>query len=207
MPNRKNSGKFSGMEKSCDFVRGCGFEDPYVVLTVRRQDHFLLSTYKHYVHRHREMETFFGWLYRSVDIDGLSWASVIETVVSEFGRESVRVVPFEVLKTENILNYIEYVCGIPKGDCENWDSTLQITNPSLSDNALDLAIQVNERIVHNPSAEAVNTAVSRSVVSPPIHGMSLDTKRLILNLSKRYAEENERLRQEYFPEIGEKFLF
>jgi hypothetical protein len=208
MPNPEMPSGFGRIEKTCRMLKNLSFDDIHVILTIRRQDGFLLSSYKHLVQRWREKETFGGWVFNNLDLNRLSWKPVINYIESTFGAQKLTILPSEMIKEDGFLKYLNASLAPARLEASRWVSGRH-ANPSLSDGAVDLARHVNEVIARIDRAEKINTAIAECGAMPSHRNGSIDSALAMLrmHLAELYGDENDEIRSTYFPQFGQDFCF
>jgi hypothetical protein len=208
MPNPQMPSGFGRVRNTCRFLQSLGMDDIHVVLTIRRQDRFLLSAYKHMVQLRGETETFGGWLFNNIDLDAVSWLPVIEAFEESIGVERLTVLPFEMTNEDGFAAYLQAVVAPAGLDTSDWQPGC-VANPSLTDGSVDLARRVNETVPAVNKASRINFAIANSGALGQLGNQSIRRSYDVLTerLAARYADDNKAVRARCFPEVGAGFCF
>lgn len=145
------------------------FDQPRVLLTIRRQDKWIESAYMHHIHNYHTIhfEDFIdpprgsqGWNYSkayryrsakpSCDYRMLDWSVYLENLIRLFGRNNVLVIPNEMM-AEDLHVALKRLYAF-MGVAGFYPEDLEPTNRSLSKAALTWALVLNRfvRIGRNP---------------------------------------------------------
>lgn len=164
MPSRKfGLGGIDRAEVAADLLSMSGFDETEIVLTIRPQRDLLVSTYSHFVHRHREFRRFPEWLQQEVDLERMFWMPAIGAFRSRFGDGAVRVVSMaeEARRTagegglSGYLSAVFAAMGIDAGGLNL--AADRVHNPSPSKRATTLCRMINQRVPEVELAEKVNS--------------------------------------------------
>ncbi|MCL6285254.1 hypothetical protein M3P21_17130 [Ruegeria sp. 2012CJ41-6] len=151
MPSRKYG--FGGIDRSeisAEVLTYTGAASTKIILTVRPQRDFLISTYTHFVHRQKEFRTYQDWLEAEVDLPRVLWSPVVKSFRDRFNE--VEVVPMRGDYLNTVLSTLT-----PRKLKLSIDTDVQ--NPSLSGRAIQLARIMNKEIQRQDKAERVNNAI------------------------------------------------
>jgi hypothetical protein len=204
MPTRAAPGGFTRIDKSCAFVHGIKADRKKILLTVRRQDRFLVSCYTHTVHRHQETSEFHRWVDEVADLERFSWLKVIEDLCASFGSENVEVVPFEMIKTQGFIPFV-FRCLSPITDkAIELNQTKPNSNESLGARTLPVAIEINKLAESASASEQIN---SRLISSSQDEKFEPPMKYISKYLRNLFQEENREIMNRYFPDIDSDFCF
>lgn len=161
MPSRKfGRGGIDRGDIAADLLSHTGAAKTRVVLSIRPQVDFLISTYTHFVHRHREADDFAAWLGSQVDLPRVLWQPAVQAFRDRFGAEAVRVVSLAMTREVGMQGYLQAMMnalGIGHLDLEL--STDKTHNPSPSRRALHLCRILNREIANPQRSETINSAL------------------------------------------------
>ena len=138
----KDRGLYPGIEKACDMMAALfDGQDLSVAFVIRAQAAYLESTYLQAVHYANYMP--FDDYVEGADIATLSWQRVINALNNSFGRDKVRIVPFEYIKTSEGNFYATLLEQLMGNDAFEWVKTATFDdnrnqNASLSETALKI---------------------------------------------------------------------
>ncbi|TPQ47838.1 hypothetical protein C2U72_23915 [Prosthecomicrobium hirschii] len=145
-PRRKGGDWASQAGRTFKILRHFEPYDFRVVLTVRRQDSYLLSCYAHLVRHGRIGLPFEEWWPKEVDLSLMSWRRYIEALNAEYGAERVTVLPYERIRDGfggYYRNFIAEACRVPEESVADMEPEENALNPALSDPAMQIALIVN----------------------------------------------------------------
>lgn len=133
-----------------------GADKTRVVLTIRPQMDFLISTYTHFVHRQGELRSFPDWIDAEVRLKKMRWAPAVAAFRHRFGSDAVDVVSMaQHDRIEGFLSAVldrlgvgELPIAMPSGDR---------MNPSPSAEAVQKCRAINAVILSNALSETVNS--------------------------------------------------
>jgi hypothetical protein len=165
---------------------------PKILLSIRPVDEFVESYYLQSIHQGGYLG-FDAWLERYVDLDLLSWRPLVDEIVSAFGDGAVAVVDFRLIKTHGSEVYLRellrhVVPGPPPAV-----GTRPVTNASISDKGLRLALAANPHLRDRDEQKAMRRflqAQFSNVQYPPPSLLSDQQRRM---LRKRYLDDYEAL--------------
>lgn len=156
MPSyRYGSGGIDKAHFTAAILSRSGAERTRVVLTIRPQMDFLVSTYTHFVHRQGETRSFPDWIEAEVRLPKVRWAPAVAAFRNRFGDDAVDVVSMaQHDRIEGFLSAVLDRFGVGK---------LPITmppkeqmNPSPSVDAVQKCRAVNRIILSKELSESVN---------------------------------------------------
>ena len=176
-----------------------------VVLYVRRQDDFLISSWQQWhLKRFASVEAFLSDRVGKV----ACWASVVGPWAKAFGHEAMVVRPFvrDRLKNRDVVDDFFDQIGVSQTGLARLN---QAANPSFDEALARLAHRVRDVFEDqhdNRFYEVMvrllgNDALKKQSASSLL---DLETRRRIM---KRYEDENEALKKRYMPELGNEPLF
>lgn len=207
MPQRTSDGGFGRVEESANILEKLGADEIHVVLAIRRQDHFLASTYAHFVHRQGLSLSPEHWFQRAVEPSKLSWQAVIEVLERRFGRDNLTIIPFDQAR-KDFPGYIAQVLAPTGIDPSDWTFRAGDSNPSLSRTGIDLARVINERAPTDPKRRRqVINAIIREYPAADFGRFNLDDTGIPRTLAKRYDDENRTVGARWFPEHADALGF
>lgn len=159
MPSRKfGQGGIDRAEVTAGLLAHSGAARTKVVLSIRPQLDFLISTYTHFVHRHRETDDFPQWLQANVDLSRMNWTPVVQAFRDRFGSADVQALSLAGHPDINaFVHAMMNAFGIGHLPLEL--STDQVHNPSPSQRAVHLCRIMNAEIAHTQRAEMINSAL------------------------------------------------
>jgi hypothetical protein len=159
MPSRKmSSGGIDRSETAARILSQSGASETQVVLSIRPQVDFIISTYTHFVHRHRETRDFSSWLSAEVDLPKVMWQPAVDAFRTQFGRENVDVVSLAETKRTGMDGYLQLMLerlGVGHLKLDSADG--QVHNPSPSQRAVHLCRVMNREIANQVKSEMVNS--------------------------------------------------
>lgn len=161
MPSRKlSSGGIDRSETTARILSMTGANETQIVLSIRPQVDFIISTYTHFVHRHRETRDFDAWLAAEVDLSKMMWQPAVNAFRSQFGQENVDVVSLAETKQTGMDGYLRLMLDRLGVGHMNLDlSDGRVHNPSPSQRAVHLCRVLNQQIANPKKSEMINTAV------------------------------------------------
>lgn len=206
MPSKKFSqGGIDKTQKTIDFINSIPLEKKKVVLTIKKQTSLLVSTYTHFLHRHRETRSFSNWIENEVNHTRLSWLKAVDTFDEAFGHENVVVVPLEMSKLQGISGYVDAVFKGFDLDPTNYDTEIvDFHNPSPSRRAVELILKMNNEIKRPDKAASVNDALIRHFPVSEFGKFSPNHEILDL-VHNQYSDENQILAKRKFEDLCEIF--
>jgi hypothetical protein len=167
-----------------------------LVLSIRPQDQFLESYYLQSIHQGRHA-SFQEWLSR-IDLDALSWTPVVDALRATFGPSQVDVIDFRTIKDGQDAYIAQFFERIDPR--YSFDMTYTaMSNPSISDKGLRMALAVNPHLRSGPERKLMRTFLQQhfsNVRYPRPVLLTDDDKRA---LRDRYAAEYEALVDERVP--------
>lgn len=176
-----------------------------IVLYVRRQDDFLISSWQQWhLKRFASIEAFLSDRVGSV----ACWTSIVAPWVDAFGKECLVVRPFvrDRLENRDVVDDFFHQTGLSQ---DGLAPLAQAANPSFDDALARLAHRVRdvfedqhdnrfyEVMVRLLGRDALKSGSASSL-------LDLETRRRIW---KRYEVENEALKAQFMPELGDQPLF
>lgn len=160
MPSRRyGHGGIDRAEVAAELLSRCGgFDRVEIVLTIRPQFDLLVSTYTHFVHRHREHRNFRDWLAAEVEPESMMWRPVVAAFRSRFGAGNVRVVSLATAREDGMEGYVRDVLVAFGLDPAGLKLTAEkVHNPSPSQRAVELCRLMNGEIKMPRKSEQVNS--------------------------------------------------
>lgn len=161
MPSHKFAqGGIDRADISADLLSRTGAAHTRVVLSIRPQVDFLISTYTHFVHRHRETNDFATWLIKQVDLPHLLWDPAVQAFRNRFGAEAVHVVSLSMTRQVGMIGYLQAMMdafGIGHLNLEM--PTDRVHNPSPSQRAVHLCRVMNREIANQRRSEIINSTL------------------------------------------------
>jgi len=161
MPSRKFAqGGIDRADIAAALLSRTGAARTRVVLSIRPQVDFLISTYTHFVHRHRESNDFATWLTKQVDLPRLLWEPAVQAFRNHFGAEAVHVVSLAMTRQVGMVGYLQTMMdafGIGHLNLEM--RTDRVHNPSPSLRAVHLCRVMNREIANQRRSEIINSAL------------------------------------------------
>lgn len=151
MPSRERPGGFSGIDRAADVVEALGADDVRILLTVRRQDAFLISSYSHAVHRQAETASFERWLAEVVDFERLSWARLARRLEARFGEGSVDLRPLEALPELGLFDFARW-CFPDLAGIDFVEPRFEAANRSPGRQGLEALRRINAALAGLPGA-------------------------------------------------------
>lgn len=161
MPSRKfGMGGIDRSDISADILSRSGAAETQVVLSIRPQMDFLISTYTHFVHRHRESRDFKSWVEAEVDLPSLLWKPAVAEFQKKFGKHSVKTVSLSITGAGGISGYIKQMLISFGVNYPNLNLAIDtVHNPSPSRRAVELCRILNREIINSKRSEAVNSMI------------------------------------------------
>jgi hypothetical protein len=158
MPSKRMAtGGINRASRAAALLRSLPFDDIRIILTIRSHLSLLISTYTHYVHRHREHREFSDWLASEVAVGEVSWQPAIDSFVEKFDIENVSVLPFETVKQSGISGYAAEFLRMAGIDPSFLNlSVTEVQNPSPSMRAIELCRVINWNVKNPIKSEKVN---------------------------------------------------
>lgn len=163
MPSRKfGLGGIDRAEVAAELLSMSGFDQTEIVLTIRPQRDLLISTYSHFIHRHREFRRFPEWLQQEVDLERLFWMPAVGAFRDRFGEGAVRVVSMMTADKPpagegGMAAYLSAILAAMRIDVKGLNLAAdQVHNPSPSRRAATLCRVINQRVPELDLAEKVN---------------------------------------------------
>ncbi|MBE3637348.1 hypothetical protein [Mangrovicoccus algicola] len=210
-PKRNRNG-FDSIDRLIKFIEALETPNKKILLTVRRQDKFLASSYAHRLQRSGETAAFSGWTRAKVDFRKLSWLRVVDKLESAFGEENVSVVPFEMIQTTNFRAYYERSLSSLNISTQNHtEPTDPIKNPSLTEVSEEIA-----RIINRLPTKDVAQKSKRTGVIERINNFTYaigdrtsrpDNGEVAQACQAYYQSENIELAKRKFPDLKTSFTF
>lgn len=159
MPSRRlGDGGIDRAAITARLLSHAGAEHTRVVLTIRPQMAFLVSTYTHFVHRQGECRSFPEWFDAEVQGPQLRWAPVVEAFRNQFGSEAVRVVSMgQYRQIEDFLRAA--LDAMDLGDVPVALPPDDRMNPSPSARAVQMCRKINSVVLDNGMSEKLNTTI------------------------------------------------
>lgn len=161
MPSRTfGRGGIDRAETAAELLSQTGAAETRVVLSIRPQVDFLISTYTHFVHRHRETNDFGAWLRAQVDLPRLLWQPAVRAFQDRFGVGAVQVVSLAMTREVGMTGYLQAM--MDAFDIGHLRLELQADkthNPSPSQRAVHLCRIMNREIANNKKSETINSAL------------------------------------------------
>lgn len=194
MPSRRfGLGGIDRAEEAARLLSLSGFPQTRIVLTIRPQRDLLVSTYAHFVHRHREQRSFHQWLRSEVDLERLLWRPAVEAFRQRFGASAVKVVSMKAPVAggsgggDAYFRAILDALGIPMPGVEL--AVDRVHNPSPSARAVGLCRALNQRIPEGDLVEGLNSILIRTF---PVerHGRFSPRFDLPPGLGRLFAEDH-----------------
>lgn len=196
MPSRKfGLGGIDRADVAAELLSMSGFDQTEIVLTIRTQRDLLISTYSHFIHRHREFRRFPEWLQHEVDLERMFWMPAIRAFRDRFGASAVRVVSMagtdkRVTGEGGISGYLGAVLAALRIDARGLNlSADQVHNPSPSGRAAALCRVINQRIPEVELAEKVNSFLI-STFPVAEYGKLLPRMSLPPGMAKRFNKDH-----------------
>ncbi|RMC29676.1 hypothetical protein [Paracoccus alkanivorans] len=161
MPSKKfGYGGIDRAETSAELISQNPFDKTEIVLTIRPHVEFIISTYTHFVHRHREGRSFDHWYKDVVGLHRFSWETAVSAFKSQFSPEDVKVVSMSTAKENGIGHYVRDVIIALGLEGVLPDPTVgEVHNPSPSKRAVELCTMLNQTIVNPKKSNLVNTFI------------------------------------------------
>lgn len=174
-----------------------------VVLTVRRQDSYLLSCYAHLVRHGRvqlDFDTFWreGW-----DLGTMSWLDFIAEFRKQYGPDRLVVLPYERIRDDfgsYFRGFVEAACDVPKGRLDDMQPAANELNQALSAPGVDLALIITRHLADELPVHKIKDLIRdvKHVVPPSTNPrFAPDLEPLRAALAERFTEENRRVNAEY----------
>ena len=120
-----------------------------IVLTVRRQDTYLLSSYAHLVRHDRVAEEFDAYWRNDLDLATMSWRGFIEALRKEYGPDRVTVLPYERIRDgfpDYFRHFLQHACRLPAERVADMEPVEEERNLALSDPAMQIALIINRHL-------------------------------------------------------------
>jgi hypothetical protein len=179
------------------------FDSIKIVAYVRRQDDYILSSWRQWWMKWPDFPTFDSYLQTVVGREA-DWFQLIEPWEKVFGIESVTVRRFQrgALVNRNVVEDFCEVTGISREGTVSVD----VANPTMSDELADLAFDIRGVFssVHDDRFFALAYGILQE------DALKIGRQSWLLSMEERmeilsvYEPSNERLKQRYFPELGGK---
>ncbi len=178
--------------------------DLKVIFYIRRQDEYLTSAWQQwYVKKHKD---FWSWLLYSLQRNGL-WFSDVEPWLDTFGKQAITVRRFgrPYLLNGDLLQDFAAITGL---EPEGLDFDVGEQNPSYVDAITDLAHSIQDVFhdIHDNEfyQMVVEWAGSAAFRKLPSQLLTAQQRNALLEC---YRESNNRMKAEFFPELGDADLF
>lgn len=159
MPSRRfGEGGIDRAAITAKLLSHAGADNTRVVLTIRPQMAFLISTYTHFVHRQGECGSFPEWFDAEVRAPNVRWTPAVEAFRNQFGSEAVRVVSMgQYGRIEDFLRAV-----LDAMDLEDVPVALphdDQMNQSPSARAVQMCRKINSVILDKAMSEKLNTSI------------------------------------------------
>jgi hypothetical protein len=175
-----------------------------VVLTVRRQDSYLLSSYAHLVRHgrvHLPFESFWkdGW-----DLETMSWLGFVEEFVKEYGTERFVVLPYEHIRDDfgaYFRTFLGAACNIPEATIADMNPEPNELNQSLSEPAMDIARIINKHLNRDVPVHRLKALIKdiRDILPTGDYPkFSADIEEVRAAMAKLFTAENRTLNEKFF---------
>lgn len=199
----------SGLERagmSAEVIGSLPFDDIRVILTIRQQRGFLVSSYTHRVKLHREARGFSRWLDEAVDAERLSWSGVASAFEARLGAGRVALLPFEIVKAESAVSYVRAFFAAAGLSLDDLDlGEVRAANVSASHLAVSASRVFNRLSRRKTGRSELNAWLTRRFPSDRHGGFRPSDPRLD-EIANAYAAENDALARRYFPDHADVFL-
>ncbi|MEJ1161649.1 hypothetical protein [Prosthecomicrobium sp. N25] len=184
-----------------------------VVLTIRRQDSYVLSCYAHLVRHGRVFVPFEKFWRESWNLETMSWLAFIEAFRKEYGADRLVVLPYEHIRDDfptYMRLFLEQACGIPAERLADVEPAVSELNLAMSPLAIDIAQIVNRHLNEELPGHRLKSLIKdiRLLIPPGEFGrFSPPMDELRETLAGLFAEENRRLNADYVarPHAGFEF--
>lgn len=120
---------------------------PRIVYSVRPPWEFLESYYLQLVHQGYFLT--FNQFVKEIDLKALSWTPIVDTLISEFGRENVVVIDFRLIRQGQEVFLSEFLRRAVSANMKPDPDYGKVHNPSISDRGLQLALRMNPLLENN----------------------------------------------------------
>ena len=211
MPSPKTKGAFGGVRAAAESLAELSSGNATIVLSIRRQDSYITSCYKHKIKWQGQGLTYPEYFFNGVDVFGLSWKSVIDEFERCFpGR--VKVVPFELIKVDarRYLDYFLKVCGIEAGEgVFDYEVPGHVKNESLTDVETVFLRGVNRELARLTEIDSGKRFELIKMVSTLMIGVDGEKHRIRLpqhwknRIIELYKEENMGIIDAYCSDIAD----
>jgi len=212
MPARwRADGGMARAERTAAFLKALPVPEIHVVLSLPRQDRFLVDTYNHMVRWAGARTEFPRWLEAQVDKEKLSWAGVVTAFDAALGQGNVTVIPAD-LAPRDARGFYE-ACLAPLGLdlAQHREPEEPPADETLGQQGLHMARALNALPISDPEhLERRRRLIDESAELLRELGdkpMALDVRLLVMEMARRYGHENARLQAERFAHIRSDFSF
>ncbi len=178
--------------------------DLRIVAYVRRQDDFVISAWQQWqIKRHNDF-----WDYYASARGRIDWFGQLEPWRQAYGRSSMIVRRFD-RETLTGADVIDDFCGIIGVDAENYDRTGDANrslherfHPLMSEHRNDLFQSIHDNRFHRFLGEVLGDRAYKDYRGSTL--LTLAQRRMIV---ADHEGPNNRLKTEYFPDLGDQSLF
>lgn len=159
-------------EKSAQIAEALGADDVSIILTVRRQDTFYESCFKHAYQIAAGVPL--EQLLVELPVEDISWLRLAQELARQFGEDKVFVRPYEVLRTERPEVELSNLLGKVLGhDIELVDSGKRVSNRSIDRRGREVSAALPHDIPHKIRLEIVavmrrNSSTDPDPILPPL---------------------------------------
>lgn len=203
MPKSENFSWSKGASRTAHLLSHLPYSVERIVLTIRRQDQFLLSSYYHWVLHGRVSDTFEGYC-NGLDFRKMSWLRYIERLESLIGSERLAVVPFSIIRegAENYAAAVVDALGIKGIARDSWPRNV-VRNETHSLAAMEACRRSNAHHAAQgypwQSARSLNAQLV-SALPVGIYQKAHDSyiASVTRKMSELFEEENKDLADKYF---------
>ncbi|WP_138468062.1 hypothetical protein [Poseidonocella sp. HB161398] len=203
---------FAGIDRLVTYLESMALPELQILLTVRRQDRFLRSSYAHRVKRNGVSLDFGDWLEAQADLEDLSWLGVTELLDAAFGAENVSVVPFEMLEAaDDAALYARCLAPLGASAEGHRVPTIRKANAGLGDAALEAVRLLNGLPLRDAAAERERAALIGEIEAFAAEQGDGPARPEMAALTEfcraRYGAENAALAARKFPDLRTSFDF
>ncbi|MEJ1160409.1 hypothetical protein [Prosthecomicrobium sp. N25] len=196
-------------ERAFRFTDKLGIPPHKVIVTVRRQDEFLLSCYLHRLRHGRVTSEFRPYWEQEVRLELMRWSTLLSTVERHYGRDKLVVLPFEYLRADFpgfVRTFLKLGTGTDlTADVIPVESRNQGLGAEQVGKALELVRALKDE---NKSVREIKETIRTELMQdePPQRSRP-DLGELKAKLAALFRKDNEAVSERYFAVKHPAFLF
>lgn len=199
-------------ERAFRFTETIGAMPSRVIVTIRRQDDFLLSCYMHRLRHGRVDSAFDDYWRREMDLEVMSWSSFLASVEAVYGRDRLVVLPYEALKqdfAEFVRAFLELGVG---ATCAKDRVPLEFRNSGFDEAQVENALSIVRFMKGKVrSVKEIKERIKARLVAPkaerPVAQFKPDLADLRARLADRFRADNQMVHDRYLNVKHPGFLF